>query len=156
MKNDMNKIYIDADACPVKEEVYKVAIRNKIEVIVVCNGGIRPHHHPLINIVTVNQGLDVADDWIVANVITKDLVVTDDIPLAARCIKKGANVIKFDGKRLDSSSIGAVLATRNLLTEIRGANPFFKGKGKEFSNRERSKFLNALDSELSKSPFIKE
>jgi len=152
----MRKIYIDADACPVKDEVYSVAIRNNIQVIVVSNGGIRPHQHPLINIQVVNQGLDIADDWIEAKVESKDFVVTDDIPLAAKCIRKGANVIKSDGKKLNISNIGLTLANRNLFAEIRGGDPFFRGKKKVFSNRDRSKFLNALDSELSKKFSIKD
>ena len=150
-KNDhMPKIYIDADACPVKEEVYKVAIRNEIEVVVVSNGGIRPHQHPLITFRVVSDGLDVADDWILDNIKLKDLLITSDIPLAAKCIKNGANIIKPDGKILDSSNIGSVLATRNLMTDFRSANPFLKGTGKKFSNLDRSNFLNILESEISK------
>ena len=144
----MRVIYVDADACPVKKEVYKVAMRNNIQVMVVSNGGIKPHHHPLINMQVVDEGLDAADDWIVANVVSKDLVVTNDIPLAARCIKNGAKVIKPDGTKLDSSNIGSVLATRNLMTELRSANPLLKGRGKEFSIRDRSNFLNTLDAEI--------
>ena len=144
----MRVIYVDADACPVKKEVYKVAIRNNIKVMVVSNGGIKPHHHPLISMQMVDEGLDAADDWIVANSGSKDLVVTNDIPLAARCIKNGAKIIKPDGTKLDSSNIGSVLATRNLMTELRSSDPFFQGRGKEFSNRDRSNFLNTLDTEL--------
>ena len=144
----MRVIYVDADACPVKKEVYKVAIRNNIKVMVVSNGGIKPHHHPLIIMQMVDEGLDAADDWIAANAGSKDLVVTNDIPLAARCIKNGAKIIKPDGTKLDSSNIGSVLATRNLMTELRSSDPFFQGRGKEFSNRDRSNFLNTLDTEL--------
>ena len=144
----MRVIYVDADACPVKKEVYKVAIRNNTKVMVVSNGGIKPHHHPLISIQMVDEGLDAADDWIAANAGSKDLVVTNDIPLAARCIKNGAKIIKPDGTKLDSSNIGSVLATRNLMTELRSSDPFFQGRGKEFSNRDRSNFLNTLDTEL--------
>ena len=144
----MRVIYVDADACPVKKEVYKVAMRNNIQVMVVSNGGIKPHHHPLISMQVVDEGLDAADDWIVANAVSKDLVVTNDIPLAARCIKNGAKVIKPDGTKLDSSNIGSVLATRNLMTELRSANPLLKGRGKEFSIRDRSNFLNNLDAEI--------
>ena len=144
----MRVIYVDADACPVKKEVYKVAIRNNIKVMVVSNGGIKPHHHPLISMQMVDEGLDAADHWIVANAGSKDLVVTNDIPLAARCITNGAKIIKPDGTKLDSSNIGSVLATRNLMTELRSSDPFFQGRGKEFSNRDRSNFLNTLDTEL--------
>ena len=150
-KNDyMPTIYVDADACPVKEEVYKVAIRNEIEVIVVSNGGIRPHQHPLISIQVVSDGLDVADNWILDNIKLKDLVITNDIPLAAECIRNGANIIKPDGKKLDTSNIGSVLATRNLMNEYRSANLFLKGKGKKFSDLDRSNFLNTLESEIRK------
>ena len=76
----MRVIYVDADACPVKKEVYKVAMRNNIQVMVVSNGGIKPHHHPLISMQVVDEGLDAADDWIVANVVSKDLVVTIVVP----------------------------------------------------------------------------
>ena len=146
----MTIIYIDADACPVKEEIYKVAIRNDIEVVVVSNGGIRPHNHRLIRIRVVSDGLDVADDWIVENSKTNDLVITSDIPLAARCIKNGATIIKPEGTKLSSSNIGPILATRNLMTDMRSANPLLKGKAKEFTKKDRSKFLNTLETELHK------
>lgn len=143
----MVKVYIDADACPVKEQVYKVSIRHGLEVNVVSNGGIRPHPHPLINIKIVDEGLDAADDWIADNANSSDLVITDDIPLAARSIKNGVIVLKSDGMRLDGSNIGSILANRNLMTEIRSADPFFQGRGKKFSNSDRSNFLNALEKE---------
>ena len=146
----MNKIYIDADACPVKKEVYKVSLRNNIKVVVVSNGGIRPYNHPLITMHVVPQGLDMADNWIAEEVICNDLVITNDIPLAARCIDKGANVIRPDGKKLDASNIGDILASRNLMADIRSADPFFKGKEKVFSNKDRSNFLNMLESECQK------
>ena len=150
MSGQINKIFIDADACPVKEEVYRVAIREKIEVLVVCNGGIRPHQHPLIKLQIVNEGLDEADNWIVEQVGGKDLVITDDIPLAARCVNNGAIVIKSNGGRVDTENIGSILANRNLMTEIRSSNPFFQGSGKGFSAQDRSKFLNALDKEITR------
>ena len=150
MSEQINKIFIDPDACPVKEEVYRVAIREKIEVLVVCNGGIRPHQHPLIKLQIVNEGLDEADNWIVEQVGGKDLVITDDIPLAARCINNGAIVIKSNGGRVDTDNIGSILANRNLMTEIRSSNPFFQGSGKGFSAQDRSKFLNALDREITR------
>ena len=146
----MKKIYVDADACPVKEEVYRVAVRNTINVIVVSNGGIRPYNHPLIKFKVVSEGLDIADDWIAENASEKDLVITNDIPLASRCINKGANVIKPDGSKLDSSNIGSLLATRDLMTNIRSSNPFFKGNGKSFSKCDRSNFLNVLEIEVRK------
>ena len=148
MSEQVKKIFIDADACPVKEEVYRVAIREKIEVLVVCNGGIRPHQHPLIRLKIVSEGLDEADNWIVDQVGGKDLVITDDIPLAARCVNNGAIVIKSNGAKVDTDNIGYILANRNLMTEIRSSNPFFQGSGKVYSAQDRSKFLNALDKEI--------
>ena len=149
-ESEMNRIFVDADACPVKEEVYKVAVRNNIEVSVVSNGGIRPHPHPLIKIQVVAEGLDVADDWIADQAKSKDLVITNDILLAARCIKKGVNVFKPDGTKLDSSNIGATVATRNLMYELRSKNPFLQGNSKTFSNRDRSNFLIILENEVRK------
>ena len=144
----MSKIYIDADACPVKEQVYKVAIRNAAQVLVVSNGGIRPHPHYLISLQIVADGLDVADDWIAERADPNDLVITSDIPLADKCIKNGATVIKPDGTKLDHSNIGSVLANRNLMAEMRSADPFYKGRGREFSNRDRANFLNVLETEI--------
>ena len=93
----MKKIYVDADACPVKDEVTKVAVRNKISTYMVCNGGIRPFKNLLIKLIIVSEGADEADKWIFNNVLANDIVVTADIPLAAKCLDKGANVIKHDG-----------------------------------------------------------
>ena len=146
----MSKIYIDADACPVKEEIYKVAIRNGVEVLVVSNGGIRPHPHSLINLQVVSEGLNIADDWIAERADNNDLVITNDIPLAEKCIKNEATVIKPDGTRLDHSNIGPVLANRNLMAEIRSADPFYKNRGREFSKQDRLKFLNVLEAEIRK------
>ena len=150
MPEQIKKIFIDADACPVKEEVYRVAIRNNIEVLVVCNGGIRPHQHPLIKLKIVSEGLDEADKWIAGKVGRKDLVITDDIPLAAICINNGAIVIKSNGARVDLNNIGYILANRNLMAEIRSSDPFFQGSGKVYSVQDRSKFLNSLDKEITR------
>ena len=150
MPDQVKKIFIDADACPVKEEVYKVAIRNNIEVLVVCNGGIRPHQNPLIKLKIVNEGLDEADNWIVGQVRRKDLVITDDIPLADRCINIGAIVIKSNGARVDYDNIGSILANRNLMAEIRSSNPFFHETGRVYSGKDRAKFLNSLDKEITR------
>ena len=150
MLEQAKKIFIDADACPVREEVYRVAIRNNIEVLVVCNGGIRPHRNPLIKLKIVNEGLDEADNWIVRQVCRKDLVITDDIPLADRCINNGAIVIKSNGARVDSDNIGSILANRNLMAEIRSSNPFFQGAGRVYSGKDRAKFLNSLDKEITR------
>ena len=140
----MKKIYVDADACPVKDEVTKVAVRNKISTYMVCNGGIRPFKNLLIKLVIVSDGADEADKWIFNNVIANDIVVTADIPLAAKCLDKGANVIKHDGHILTVNNIGNVLATRDLMSDLRSFDPFLKGKNKSFSQIDRGRFLNSL------------
>ena len=140
----MKKIYVDADACPVKDEVTKVAVRNKISTYMVCNGGIRPFKNLLIKLVIVSDGADEADKWIFNNVIANDIVVTVDIPLAAKCLDKGANVIKHDGHVLTVNNIGNVLATRDLMSDLRSSDPFLKGKNKSFSQSDRARFLNSL------------
>jgi uncharacterized protein YaiI (UPF0178 family) len=140
----MKKIYVDADACPVKDEVTKVAVRNKISTYMVCNGGIRPFKNLLIKLVIVSDGADEADKWIFNNVIANDIVVTADIPLAAKCLDKGANVIKHDGHVLTVNNIGNVLATRDLMSDLRSSDPFLKGKNKSFSQIDRGRFLNSL------------
>ena len=140
----MKKIYVDADACPVKDEVTKVAVRNKISTYMVCNGGIRPFKNLLIKLIIVSDGADEADKWIFNNVLANDIVVTADIPLAAKCLDKGANVIKYDGHVLTVNNIGNVLATRDLMSDLRSSDPFLKGKNKSFSQSDRGRFLNSL------------
>ena len=142
----MKKIYVDADACPVKDEVTKVAIRNKISTYMVCNGGIRPFKNLLIKLIIVSEGADEADKWIFNNVIANDIVVTADIPLASKCLDKGANVIKHDGQVLTVNNIGNILATRDLMSDLRSSDPFLKGKNKSFSQIDRGRFLNSLQS----------
>jgi uncharacterized protein YaiI (UPF0178 family) len=142
----MKKIYVDADACPVKDEVTKVAIRNKISTYMVCNGGIRPFKNLLIKLIIVSEGADEADKWIFNNVLANDIVVTADIPLAAKCLDKGANVIKHDGQVLTVNNIGNILATRDLMSDLRSSDPFLKGKNKSFSQIDRGRFLNSLQS----------
>ena len=142
----MKKIYVDADACPVKDEVTKVAVRNKISTYMVCNGGIRPFNNLLIKLIIVSEGADEADKWIFNNVLANDIVVTADIPLAAKCIDKGANVIKHDGQVLTVNNIGNILATRDLMSDLRSSDPFLKGKNKSFSQIDRGRFLNSLQS----------
>ncbi len=115
----MLEIYIDADACPVKDEIYRVAERYGLQVRVVANGWMRVPDHPLIERVIVTEGLDVADDWIVEHAGVGDIVVTADIPLADRCVKKGARVLAPTGRPFTPQSIGNDLATRNLMTELR-------------------------------------
>ena len=138
-------IFVDADACPVKTETFKVASRHKIAVYVVSNGGIRPRTDPTVKTIVVNAGPDEADNWILKNVKKGDIVITSDIPLSSQAIKNGANVISPYGEVLGAHNIGAKIATRNLMFELRSANPFQKGKGKEFRKTDRIRYLNALE-----------
>ena len=141
----MKKIYVDADACPVKEEIIKVAIRHGLNVLMVCNGGIRPFKNDLVNLVIVSEGSDEADKWIFENVSHEDIVITADIPLAAKCIEKKAVVLKHDGNILTKDNIGNTLATRDLMSDLRSFDPFLKGNNKAYSKSDRSKFLNSLE-----------
>ena len=141
----MKKIYVDADACPVKDEIIKVATRHKIEVFMVCNGGIRPFRNNLINLIIVSEGSDEADKWIFENIKAEDIVVTSDIPLASKCIDKGASVLKHDGFILNVMNIGNVLATRDLMSDLRSSDPFMQGKSKNFTKADKGKFLNSLE-----------
>ena len=138
-------LYIDADACPVKAEAERVATRQNVAMILVSNGGIRPSANPLVSSVYVGQGLDEADRWIADHAGPGDVVVTSDIPLAARVIEGGALVLKPDGQELNSRNIGTILATRDLMADLRSADPFRQGGGKSFSKTDRSRFLDVLD-----------
>jgi uncharacterized protein YaiI (UPF0178 family) len=140
----MLEIYVDGDACPVKDEVYRVAGRYGLPVHVVSNGWMRVPESPLVRLVVVTEGLDQADDWIAEHAGTGDIVVTADVPLADRCVKAGARVLAPSGRGFTPSSIGADLATRNLLTSLREAGEI-RGGGRPFSKRDRSQFLVALD-----------
>jgi uncharacterized protein YaiI (UPF0178 family) len=146
----LTAIYIDADACPVKAEALKVADRHKIKVFVVSNGGIRPNPHPLVETIVVPDGPDVADMWIADRAVKGDVVVTGDIPLAAKCIENGAQAIRHNGEIFTPSNIGTILATRDLMTDLRAADPFRQGGGKPFSKADRSRFLDKLESEIRK------
>ena len=137
-------VYIDADACPVKDEVYKVAARHRLKTFVVANAFINVPREPLIERVVVAAGPDVADDWIVERAAAGSIVVTTDIPLAARAIKTGANVISPNGKTFTEASIGMALATRNLMQDLREQGAVTGGP-KPFAARDRSAFLSALD-----------
>jgi uncharacterized protein YaiI (UPF0178 family) len=141
----MTAIYVDADACPVKAEVERVATRHGTRVFVVSNGGFRPSPNPLVENVIVPDGPDVADQWIAARCGTGDVVITGDIPLAARCVEAGAEVLKHNGEPLTEANIGNVLATRDLMADLRAADPFRQGGGKGFTKADRSRFLNALE-----------
>ncbi|SFD86430.1 hypothetical protein SAMN04488523_103139 [Sulfitobacter brevis] len=144
----MTALYIDADACPVKAEAERVATRHKVAMFVVSNGGLRPSQNPLVETVIVADGPDVADMWIAERCGPGDVVVTGDIPLAARCVEAGARVLKHNGEALTQANIGNVLATRDLMTDLRAADPFRQGGGKGFTKADRSRFLEALEREL--------
>lgn len=141
-------IYVDADACPVKAEVEIVATRRKVKVKMVSNGGIRPSPNPLIESVFVDAGPDEADKWIAGACGEGDVVITNDIPLASRCVEAGAKVLKPNGEALTAANVGNALATRDLMTDLRAADPFRQGGGKPFSKTDRSRFLDALDRAL--------
>lgn len=138
-------LYIDADACPVKAEAQRVAERLGQKMYLVSNGGLRPVPHPLVEMVFVPEGPDIADMWIADRAKRGDVVVTGDIPLAAKCIAAGARVIKHNGEVLTPANIGNVLATRDLMADLRSADPFRQGGGKGFTKADRSRFLDALD-----------
>lgn len=138
-------IYVDADACPVKAEVERVGTRHKLRMFIVSNGGLRPSQNPYVETVIVPEGPDVADMWIADRAGAGDVVVTGDIPLAARCIENGAQVIKHNGEALTQANIGNVLATRDLMADMRAADPFAQGGGRAFSKADRSRFLDGLE-----------
>lgn len=141
----MTVIYIDADACPVKAEAEKVATRHGLRMVLVSNGGIRPSANPLVESVFVSDGPDVADMWIAERATLGDVVVTGDIPLAAKCVEAGAKVLKHNGEELHARNIGQVLATRDLMQDLRSADPFRQGGGRPFSKADRSRFLDGLE-----------
>jgi uncharacterized protein YaiI (UPF0178 family) len=138
-------IWVDADACPVKAEIERVAARLGEPVSMVSNGGIRPSALPLVTMVYVAQGPDEADKHIAAHAGRGDVVITGDIPLAARCVAAGARVLKHDGEPLTQANIGQVLATRDLMADLRAADPFRQGGGRAFTKADRSRFVGALD-----------
>lgn len=145
----MPQIYVDADGCPVKDEVYKVARRYGMRVTLVANGWF---HHPredAIELVVVGNDLDAADDWIVEHVAAHDIVITGDIPFAARCVKKGAHALGLKGRVYTEESMGDVLATRDLLTQLRDSGSVTSGPA-PFSARDRSRFLQSLDTLVNK------
>lgn len=141
-------IWVDGDACPVKAEVEAVATRARVRVAIVSNGGLRPSRNPLVEMVYVDQGADAADRWIAERAGPGDVVVTADIPLAARAVEAGAIVVKPNGERLTAANVGQALATRDLMTDLRAADPFRQGGGRPFSAADRSRFRDALDRAL--------
>jgi uncharacterized protein YaiI (UPF0178 family) len=137
-------IYVDADACPVKAEIYRVAERHGIRVFVVSNSFLAVPRDPLIERVVVGSGFDAADDWIAERARRGAVVVTADIPLAHRCVTAGADVIGPTGRPFTEASIGMALATRNLMEDLRAMGDATGGP-KPFSAKDRSSFLSALD-----------
>jgi uncharacterized protein len=146
MTNPQNttRIYVDADACPVKDEIYRVSGRHGLPVSVVAGNFIRVPQDPLIERVAAGAGMDAADDWIAERAGAGDIVITSDIPLASRCVKAGADVIASNGKPFTEESIGMTLAVRNLMTDLRSAGEVTGGP-KSFAPRDRSTFLSTLD-----------
>ncbi len=140
----MLHIFVDADACPVKPEVYRVASRYRLTVTLVANSWMRVPKERWIALEVVEDGLDAADDWIVEHVQPHDIVVTADIPLASRCLKGGALVLGPTGKLFTQDNIGEAVAIRDLLTELRGAGELTGGPP-PLTKRDRSRFLQQLD-----------
>jgi len=140
----MLHIFVDADACPVKQEVYRVASRYKLEVTLVANSWMRVQNKPWIALKVVGDELDAADDWIVEHVQPDDIVVTADIPLASRCLKVGARAISPTGKSFTENNIGQAVAIRDLLSELRGVGELTGGPP-PLEKRDRSRFLRQLD-----------
>lgn len=140
-------ILVDADACPVKEEIYKVAFRREVPVTLVANSHLRVPPHPLIDRVTVGSGFDAADDMIAERATPNTVVITADILLADRCLKVGATVIAPTGKPFTTNSIGAAIATRAIMADLRAGGDAIGGPV-PFSKTDRSRFLSALDEAL--------
>ncbi len=140
----MTDIFVDADACPVKGEVIRVAERHKLKVRFVSNSWIRLETGPLVERVVVSQGLDEADNWIVDHVSENDIVVTADVPLAARCVKKGARVLGPTGKPFTEATIGMAVAMRDLNSHLRETGEI-SGNKPSFTARDRSTFVQALE-----------
>ena len=137
-------IFVDADACPVKEEVYRVASRYRLDVTLVANSRMQVPNERWIALEVVDYGLDAADDWIVEHVQTHDIVITADIPLASRCLSADARVIGPTGRSFTEDNIGQAVATRELLSELRGAGEITGGPP-PLQDRDRSRFLQKLD-----------
>ena len=140
----MVEIYIDADACPVKDETLRVAARHDLKTYLVSDGGIRPRPHPLVELVIVAQGADAADDWIAEQIQPADICVTNDIPLAARCLERGALALKPNGEPYTENAIGMALATRELMQGLRDSGEITGGP-RPFAKADRSAFLDRLE-----------
>ena len=142
------RILVDADACPVKDEIYRVAWRTEVPVTIVSNSYLRVPDHPLVDRVVVSDGFDAADDWIAEVAGEKTVVITGDILLAGRCLKKGAVVIAHNGKPFTAASIGGAIATRAIMADLRAGATGLSGGPKPFTKEDRSRFLQALDQAL--------
>lgn len=143
----MLDIFVDADACPVKAEIERVADRHGLTVFIVSNGGVRPSAHPRFRHITVGDGADAADDWIAGRIAEFDIAVTADVPLASRCLDKGASVVGPSGRGFTQENIGMALRVRDLnrhLREATGRQTFHAG----FTKQDRSRFLAALENEI--------
>ena len=140
----MVEIYVDADGCPVKQEIYRVATRHRLKVTLVANSRMRVPDNDSVKLVLVDDQLDAADNWIVEHVKEDDIVVSGDIPLASRCLKKNALVLSPRGKVFTEDSIGAALANRDLLSHLRELGTITGGPA-PFERRDRSRFLHRLD-----------
>lgn len=140
----MPEVYVDADACPVKAEVYKVARRYRLNVTLVANARMRVTDPDVARLVVVDGDFNAADDWIAEQVAAGDIVITADIPLAARCVKRGARVLGPTGYELSDANVGQALATRDLLAELRDGGAMLGGPP-PFQARDRSRFLQSLD-----------
>lgn len=151
---DMTAIYIDADACPVKAEAVRVADRHGLTVYMVSNGGIRPDRNPLVELVVVSDALDAADDWIAERIGPGDVCITSDVPLADRCIKRDALVLRPNGDAFTKDNIGTALAGRNLMQDLREAGEITGGP-KPFGKADRSAFLNSLEATIHRAQKIK-
>jgi uncharacterized protein YaiI (UPF0178 family) len=143
----MLRILVDADACPVKDEIYKVAFRRQVPVAIVSNQRIRVPDHPLIERITVSDAFDAADDWIAEAAGAETVVITADILLADRCLKAGATVLAPNGKPFTTASIGAAIATRAIMADLRAGGDQIGGPA-PFRKEDRSRFLSALDESL--------
>jgi len=141
------KIFVDADACPVKDEIYKVAFRHEIPAAIVANSYMRVPDHPLIERIIVSDGFDAADDWIAESASNNSIVITADILLADRCLKAGAIVIGPNGKPFTDASIGGAIATRAIMADLRGGGDQVGGPP-PFRKEDRSRFLSKLDETL--------
>jgi uncharacterized protein YaiI (UPF0178 family) len=147
MTDTPTRIYVDADACPVKDETYKVAARHKVPVVVVSNSPIRIPQSALISRKVVSDAFDAADDWIVEQTDAACVVITADILLADRCLKLGAAVVSPNGKPFTTASIGSAIATRAIMADLRAGGDIVGGPP-PFGKQDKSRFLSTLDETL--------